>query len=470
MKKIETNKGSSLTKLTAVYMVGNFSSKILSFLLVFVMTYTLSKKEIGEYDLIMTTIFFIVPFVSFQIDASLLRWLLDSPGKEQSKAIFENVFFLLFFNIIVFSIIFFILNIIFTIEYGAYLYVLSVFQIILPTLQQGTRGIGNNKLYAATGVIYSLLYVFTTILFLYVFKFGVEGVLLGNIIAVFIVLILLLYKNKWFKFFKFKKPDLSVLKELINYSLPLLPNSISWWIVGSSTRYIILLYLGVEQNGIFAISYKYPTIIMMLSNVFNLAWQEKAILSNGSGDISKESGTILDQYVKLLLGIIIILSCLSKFLMTHLVSPDFFESWKYMPILLYAVFMQALSAFYGVGYLRSRRTKGAFVSSMLGGIVTLIISFILVKPMGLYGVSLAILLGYLVMLVIRIEQTKKFFPVTFPLKLIVILSFVFFIISCINFYENNYLFILSCITSIGIFIYLNVSYLKKLKLKLIKNR
>lgn len=466
--EVIVKKKASLSKLTLIYMIGNFSSRILSFLLVFVMTYTLTREEIGKYDLIITTISLIVPFVSTQIDAAQLRWLLDAPDKAAKDKIFNTVFLYLAFNIVCYSVLFFVAYFIFRIEYALYIYVLSVFQVMLPTLQQGVRGLGKNKLYAYTGVIYSLLYVSATVFFLYVLKASVEGVLVGNIIATSLVVIFLIIKNKWYENFKLQRPDKALLKNLINYSLPLLPNSISWWLVGSSTRYVILLYLGVQANGIFAISFKYPTIIMMLSNVFNLAWQEKAIKLSSADNIKAEAGLILDKYIRLLLGAIIVLSSCSKFIMFHLVDKNFFEAWKYMPILLYAVFLQALAAFYGVGYLSSKKTRGAFVSSIAGGITTFGSSFLFVQFMGLYGISCSILLGYLVMLLIRMKQTKEILPVQFPLKLTLIFSLVFVVMTFNNYIDN--VGISMTVTGISglIFIYLNNKYLTGLigKIKL----
>lgn len=451
-----------------MYALGNLSSKALSFVLIFFMTYFLTREEIGQYDLILTTISLIVPCVSLQIDSSLLRWLLDNPNQKFKEKIFETVFVLLIFNIGIFSVLFLALSFFIKIDYALFFYLLTLCRIIFPTLQQGTRGIGKNRIYVITSILYTFLYVSFTLTLIYFFKLDIDGVLIANIIAFGIVILFLLFKNEWFKYILFKRPDKKLLKDLLSYSLPLLPNNISWWLIGSSTRYVILLYLGVDENGIFAISYKYPTILLMLSSVFTLAWQEKAIRSSTNPDENNtDFSGILEKYIKLLLGFIILLSACSKTLMKF-VDSDFFDAWQYIPILLYAVFLQALGAFYGVGYLKNKKTKGVLYSSIVGGLVTVISSFLLTEKWGLYGISFSILLGYLVLLIFRLVQVRSFLKIDFPFKLVAILSIVFIIVSWSNYIDNIYVFITSLAVGLSLFTYLNYDQLINLKTKILK--
>jgi len=458
-------KNNSLGYLAVIYMIGNFSSKILSFILVFFMTYFLSKEEIGEYDLILTSVSFIVPCVSLLIDNSLLRWLLDPDFENKKDEIFANTFNLLFINILLYTIIYWISSLFFSWNYRGLIYLYSINMILYPTILQGTRGLGKNKLYATISIFYSFFYVMLTFVSLYFLKGSIEGVLLANIIALFITIIRLLIQNGWVQYLKPMKPNFALLKSMSNYSLPLLPNTLSWWFISASTRYMILAYLGKEFNGLFAISYKVPTIILVVTSVFTLAWQEKAIRTIDDNDSVTIFNSVLKKYIKLILGIVIILGACSKFIM-NFVSSEYYESWKYIPILLFAVFFQAISGFYGAGYLRAKKTKGIFYSSIIGGLVTVIISFFLVKPYGLYGVSWAILLGYFVLFLYRAIHIKKFLTIKFPTTLLITMTFLYMIIVSLLKLENKFVFPISLALSIIIFFYYNYNYLNIIKSKI----
>ena len=45
------------------------------------------------------------------------------------------------------------------------------------------------------------------------------------------------------------------------------------WIVSTSDRYIITYMIGEAANGIYAVSNKIPTILMIVANIFAEAWQ-----------------------------------------------------------------------------------------------------------------------------------------------------------------------------------------------------
>lgn len=434
-------------------MIGNFSSKVLSFVLVFFMTYFLSKQEIGQYDLILTTVSFIVPCVSLLIDSALLRWLLDPEQKDRKDVIFQNVYGLLLFNILIFTCLFWITVQFIDYPLSGYIYVFSLLMIVFPTMQQGTRGLGKNKVYATTSVVYSLLYVGFTGVVLYMFNPGIKGVLLANIIALLIVIGWLFVENDLARHLRHLKLNKKIIKDFCDYSLPLLPNTLSWWLIGSSTRYIILAYLGSDYNGLFAISYKYPTIVLVMTNVFTLAWQEKIIRTEEAHEAEEQFSKTLKMYINLMFGVVIILSSCSKVLM-KLVDQSYFEAWKYIPVLLLAVMIQALASFYGAAYLRVRKTRGIFTSSIVGGLTTVGSAFILVRY-GLYGISISILLGYAAMLLYRIIQVRNFMTIKFPVGRFVQMLVLFSLVTASLYIEHPLAFIPSFIAACSIFIIYN---------------
>ena len=78
----------SLLKLTILYTIGNLSSKVISFVLVFFTTFYLSKEDVGAYDLILITLSLLSPFVTFQLTDAALRWLLDNDTVDNKKRVF----------------------------------------------------------------------------------------------------------------------------------------------------------------------------------------------------------------------------------------------------------------------------------------------------------------------------------------------------------------------------------------------
>ena len=65
------------------------------------------------------------------------------------------------------------------------------------------------------------------------------------------------------KAFSFHNIDRCKLKEMIRYSIVLIPNTFMWWIMNSSDRVMVTYMIGAAANGIYAVSYKLPTLVLI---------------------------------------------------------------------------------------------------------------------------------------------------------------------------------------------------------------
>lgn len=71
---------------------------------------------------------------------------------------------------------------------------------------------------------------------------------------------------------------------ILKYSIPLVPNSLMWWIMAAGDKYIINYFLGDSANGIYSLALKIPQIINMVYSLFVQAWQMSAIEVESSED------------------------------------------------------------------------------------------------------------------------------------------------------------------------------------------
>ncbi|MBW1619742.1 lipopolysaccharide biosynthesis protein [Empedobacter falsenii] len=450
----------SLLKLTILYTIGNLSSKVISFVLVFFTTFYLSKEDVGAYDLILITLSLLSPFVTFQLTDAALRWLLDNDTVDNKKRVFSTISFILVFSHLGLYCLMYLYNWYSPIAYFHLLFFLVFFQSIYLFLLQCIRGLGKNKMYVGVGLINTFIYVGLAILSLTVFNFKVEGLLYSSMVSGIVTSLILLFSGNLYSLWDKESISIAFGKTLLQYSIPLIPNSLSWWAISSANRYIILLYLGAAANGIFAIAFKLPTILLMFVNIFYLAWQEKSILSYEREGRDEYYSTVLKKYVRILFSLSILIVATNKIALTYLVSEEFFEAWQYTPILLLSIILSSIAGFYGTGYLSAKKTRGALTSSLFGGLVTVGLSFLLIPKFGLFGASFAVLFGYLVLLVIRIIHMKNIFSIVFPYKLVIIMTFLLILVSALN-YGNKYVLFLNVIMSVLTLLILNKENLKE---------
>lgn len=463
------NQGKSIIKNTLIYAIGNFGSKILAFMLLPLYSFYLSKDEFGVYDLFIVTINLLAPLITLQISDATYRWLIDS-NKDKSKQvnIIFNGFFIITIISFIFYFIYFILIQFITIQYYGYFAILLATNLYIPFFQKVLRGLGKNINFAISGIIYTFFLLTLNIIFLTVLNLKIESLFLASIISNTIVLIYILNKINIKTIFLIKNLDKEELKEMIKYSLPLVPNSISWWLINASDKYLILYFISVEANGVYAISTRFPSILMLLNSIFLMAWQDHGLKAKDNNKNSIFFSNLFNKFIVLEMTLVIFLISISPYLIKYLIAPKFIEAWKYLPLLFIGTAFSSFSAYIGVGYQRAKKTKGIFITSVIGGITNLTISLLFLNFIGLYAPALGTVISFLTVYLIRKKQTNSFFKIDVNNYIFLFLFSLSIAYAILINYDNFYIRLLLLITSILLILILNKNLIKQLTTSLLK--
>ncbi len=101
---------------------------------------------------------------------------------------------------------------------------------------------------------------------------GATGMLLATFIGYLTGSAYLFFSLKLYRYFNFSENKRRILKILLKYSVPLIPNALSWWIFSASDRLIVTTFLGADYNGILAVALKFSSIITALYTIFDTSW------------------------------------------------------------------------------------------------------------------------------------------------------------------------------------------------------
>ena len=64
---------------------------------------------------------------------------------------------------------------------------------------------------------------------------------------------------------------------MLKYSIPMVPNTIFWWITNISNRFLIAAMMSQTDAGLYVAAYKVPNLIVLVSGIFMAAWQMSAV-------------------------------------------------------------------------------------------------------------------------------------------------------------------------------------------------
>lgn len=399
-----------LSKNVLLFALSSFVPKFLAFFLVPIYTSYLSTTDYGMADLITTTAFLLIPILSLDVQDAVLRFSMDK--KYDQKDIFSTALKINFIGLIVAIFLVTIIDIFNVFNVPNYFYIFLILNYFSNALFNSVnlfcKGIDNVKVVVVGSIVNSILMLVCNILFLVAFKMGVIGYLLANTIGIFISTIYMFIRAKLIKFIDFKA---KIRKEMIVYSFPLIFSVISWWINNASDRYILTYICGVSVSGLYAISYKIPNLLSVFQNIFSQAWSISAIKDydelDSDGFVGK-TYTMMNMSMCLLCSGIMILNVLiSKILY----SGDFANAWQFVPPLLLSVVFNAMALFIGSIFTAVKDTKTLSYTTIIGALINTFMNFILISFFGAYGASIATVIGYFVVLVLRNIALKKYIKI-----------------------------------------------------------
>lgn len=205
--------------------------------------------------------------------------------------------------------------------------------------------------------------------------------------------------------------NIELRKEMFKYSIPLVPNSLSWWAISSVNRYIMLAWLGVSAVGIYSATLRIPSILTVLCDIFAQAWLLSALKDYGSDESKRFIRSMHNKYFALLILLTACIILLAYPLAKILLSGDFSQYWWVTPYLFISVFYGALVGFLGSIFSSERKNTMQFVSTMIGAIVSILITVLFLNQYGVSVVAISTMVGYYVIWLIRRIAVNKYINV-----------------------------------------------------------
>lgn len=412
------NASARLAKNTVIYMIGNLGSKILQVLILPLLTAVLLTEEYGYYDLIVTTINLITPIATLQLVEAMFRYLFGGSEEEKRVTISSVTAALVVGMTILAAVIALIQMFGIDLKYPFLIYLNYITNILFDYMQKIARCQQRNSLVAVSGVINTSVMLAVEAMALLVFKMRVDGMLLANCVSYFVAVLYLEYKLRIEEYLSIAAVNVKRVKELLKYSLPLVPNSVCWWVVSACDRYVISFFLSISANGIYSIAGKFSQMLSMITSVFQMAWQESSIIESDKATRDEFYTKTFDSYMRFLLSGYVVLLPIIRLAMPFLVAEEYRIGYLYNPLLLLGAVFSAFSQFYGSAYLAFKKTGGALSTTIIAAIINVTVGACLISKIGLYAPALGTTCAFLAQWLLRVNQMKDYFRVKINTKVL----------------------------------------------------
>ncbi len=273
------NKGNNLAQNTLMLSAGNVLSKGIHFILVIFVSHWLSAESYGTFDVVCTYVTLLLPVLSLSTGEAMFRFSVIAKTREEQSVYITNGFLLVACNL---GVCIVVIGVLATIgvfpvfSLLAFLFLLMA-QLLNYYLQAFLRAIKKLKLYTMGNIVFTVMVVIFSIVFVYLFGYGLVGLICAYAASYMAANILIICFAGFWNYVLIAAVSKSVIKRMIRYSLPLVPNDVSWWVLNVSDRQIILMALGATFNGIYAIANKIPSLCTSIFSVFGISWQQNIV-------------------------------------------------------------------------------------------------------------------------------------------------------------------------------------------------
>ena len=423
---------------TLVFALGGLAVKAVSLVLMPLYTTALTAGEYGTAELLNSAIEIVLPLLSVGVVEALYRFSIDDDVPKDE--LFAGSLVVLGGGVVCAGVACALGSVLWNMEHAAAFFVLFCSVCVFKATTQLARGLGHVRRFVLYGLINALAMVVSTYLLLVHAHTGIEGYLWSYTIGYLVGGLAAFLGSAEYRLLAPFRVDRDLLRRMLVYSLPLVPNLLSWWLVSVSGRYVVLWGSGLAAAGLFTAASKMPSLINIVASVFQQAWQYSTAREIDSPDRGAFFGVVMRGYSLATLTVAGLVIALNRPISRVMLQAEFAEGWRYVPLLMLVASFGVISIFFESFYQALKNSGVLMASTALGAGVNVVLGVALVPFMGPWGAGLAGAVAYMLVLVVRARDLRR--RINLPidrLRLTYQLALLISITACMSFDGGSWL-------------------------------
>jgi O-antigen/teichoic acid export membrane protein len=265
-----------LFRSTAVYTIANLLNSSIPFLLIPVLTRYLSKGDYGVIAMFPVVTNLLTPLIGLNTHVAISIQYFHQDKINLPKFIY-NCFLILLGTSVIIGVLFFLFkNFIselsqYPVQWIWLFPVFCFFQFISQVLLVLWINQAQPVKYGIFQVLQTLLNFVLSLVLIIQADFDWRGRIIGQAAATIFagcVAVYIIFKSRLLK----PEPDIQYIKKAVRFGLPLVPTTLSVFIITMTDRIFITQMIGVSSTGEYALGYQIGMILGILSDSYNNAW------------------------------------------------------------------------------------------------------------------------------------------------------------------------------------------------------
>jgi O-antigen/teichoic acid export membrane protein len=424
------NKYKRLLKNTGLIAFGGLLTRAFSFLMLPLYTRWLSPSEYGTTDIVSVYASLLTGLITLCIADAMFVFPKNATEENRRKYytsayVFTTILFVIaafFFGTVRYWMICKGLESTFT-KYTWFIYAIIATTFLQTITQQFTIAIDRIQVYSFTGLVYASSLAILS--FLLIPSYYVKGYMYAMLFANLVAISYTFFVSGSYKYIDYKSISFAHYREMLKYSIPLVPNAIMWWMVSGVNRPLLEANVSLDDIGIYAVAQKLPSIISMVLIFFSQSWQISVMEEYGKESFGLYFNKVIKLSCILLFTIAAAVFLFGDFILHIVTTEQFYSASEFLPYLCAGVAFSGLSGQFGSIYSATKTTKYLFYSSVWGALIAVVSNFILIPQYGVMGAVLSTLFSFMAMSLTRAFWCNKFVRIEKSLMTILIVALVY---------------------------------------------
>lgn len=427
-------------KHTAIYSIGNVSTKFIGVILLPLYTQYISVSEYGILAIIEITIFILTQFLSSGLPSAYLRFHdIKLYLNKRKILLFNSCFFLLITSVCIILIgeqffskiaLYFSNPKEFEVYFRLSLYIIIV-RIVNNLFLSVLRSYERSVFYVTVHTIKIFIILSLNVYFIAFLHLGINGILYAYLIGDSILFILLLpnmISNMEMKF------NYKISREMIFFGFPLIFVGLAHLLLNMSNRYVLKLLVNYEEVGLFSLGYKIAGILnVLLIQSFTLGFLPAATKIFGQKDDKRYFSKTLTYFVYILIWTGLALAMFSEHIVKFFaLNENFLQAYTVIPVIILAFIFSGAKSVTMIGFYLYKKTQYIAYITIFALFVNISLSFLLIPTFGMMGAAYATLISFIILFFLSYHFSNKFYKIPWEnIKLVkmLFLSIILFLIS-----------------------------------------
>jgi O-antigen/teichoic acid export membrane protein len=398
----------------AVHILTNLSS----FFLLPIITKSLGTYDYGLWAQINITVSLISSLALMGLSMSLVRFLSSETDKEKIReAVYSILFFVTVSGLLASFLLYMFAEPLATfgfkesgatyfIQAGSLLILLNVIEPITLFYFRVFRQIKKFSYFTLIEAFGKLLFI----LVLLKMGYGLLGVIAAILLiqgAIILIAFLTILSQIGFVI-----PRFTYLREYLQFSLPLTPNTLVRWVTESSDRYLVTYFLGLNSVGIYSAACSFGSLIQLFVSPLQLILLpelSKLYDENNIDEVIIYMSHSLRYFLLITLPAVFGLSALAKPLLSIFTTQDFLSGWLVIPIIALSGLLAGIVQIFVNTLLIVKKTEIPTYINFAAAILNVLINLFLIPLIGIVGAAISTLIAYFFMAILCTHMSLKYF-------------------------------------------------------------